>query len=97
MVPMNATITINTKCSTPGNAIPVARHQTCAKHQERAQIMAWRDPAHDQRQQRRSQQRGGRNDADRHGVVAQRRHIGRQDDDGEAVAEAAQASRDIEQ
>jgi hypothetical protein len=56
-----------------------------------------RDPACDQRQQRRSQQRCGRDDADCYGVVAQRRHIGRQNDDGETVAKAAQAARDIEQ
>ena len=73
------------------------RHQTRAKDQQRAQIMARRDPACDQRQQRGSQQRRSRDDADSDGVVAQRRHIGRQNDDGEAVAKAAQAPRDIKQ
>ena len=72
-------------------------HQTCAKDQERAQIMARRDPACDQRQQRRSQQRGGCNDADSYGGVAQRRHVGRQNDDGKTVAEATQTPRHIKQ
>ncbi len=72
-----------------GKGDPGCRHQACAEHQERAQIMAWRDPAHDQRQQRGSEQRGGRNQADGYGVVTQRRHIGRQDDDGKAVAKSA--------
>ena len=73
------------------------RHQARAEDQQRAQIVARRDPADDQRQQRRSEQRGGRDDADRDGVVTQRRHVGRQDDDGKAIAEAAQAPRDVEQ
>ena len=73
------------------------RHQARARDQQRPQIMARRDPACDQGQQRRSEQRCGRDNADRDGVVTERRHVGRQNDDGKTVAEAAQAPRDIEQ
>ncbi len=73
------------------------RHQAGAEHQQRAQIMARRDPADDQRQKRRAQERRRCDDADCDGVIAQQRHVGRQDDDRKTVSETAQASRDIEQ
>jgi hypothetical protein len=73
------------------------RHQTCAKDQERAQVVTRRDPARYQCEQRRAEQRCGRDDADRDGVVSECRHVGRQNDDGETVPEAAQGARGIEQ
>ena len=73
------------------------RHQARAEDQQRAQIVPRRDPADPQRKCGRAEQRRGGHQADRGGVIAERGHVGRQHDDGKAVAEAAQAPRRIQQ
>ncbi len=74
---------------------PGARHQDGAAQQQVAQVVARRNEADGERQQRRSEQRGGRDVADARRVEADRRQVGRQDDDREAVAEAAHGARRI--
>ncbi len=72
-------------------------HQARARDQQRPQVVTGRDPADDQGQQRGSQQRCGRDDADRDRVVTERGHVGRQNDDSKTVAEATQTPCDIKQ
>ncbi len=51
MVPTNATSAISSEMLDAGKGEAGSRHQTCAKDQQRPQVMTWRDPARDQRQQ----------------------------------------------
>ena len=79
-----------------GKGKPGRRGQRGAEQHQRADVVAWRDKTDHERQHRGAEQRGGRHQADARGVVAERGHVGRQDDDGETVAEAAQGPGEIE-
>ena len=72
-------------------------HQGGAKQQHGAQIVARRHEACHQRQQRRAKESRGGHDPDLGRAQADRRQIGRQDDDRKAVGEAAYAACGVEQ
>ena len=80
-----------------GEEEPGRRNQRGADEQEIAQIVLRREQTDAERQQRRAEQRGGCDHADLKRRVAGGGKIGRQDDDREAVAEAAQRPRRVEQ
>jgi hypothetical protein len=73
------------------------RHQAGAKQQQCAQVEMRRDPADDERQQCGAEQRGGGDNADGGRTEAEHGQVGRQDDDGKAVAKTAQRACGIEQ
>jgi hypothetical protein len=72
-------------------------HQGGAKQQHGAQVMPRRQEACHQRQQRRTEQGRGCHDSDLGRAKADRRQIGRQDDDRKTIGEAAHAARRVEQ
>ncbi len=80
-----------------GEDDPGRHHQGGAGEQHVAQIMPRRDEPDRERQQRRAEQRRGRDNPDVDRREPERRQIGRQDDDGKAVAEAAHPARGVEQ
>jgi hypothetical protein len=73
-----------------------AGHEQRASDEQRAQIVTRRDEAHTERQNRGAEQRCRGDQADLRRAHSDRCQINRQHDDGEAVAEAAQAARQIE-
>src|SRR5215472_16599827 len=72
------------------------RGQRGTEQHQRADVVARRDHADGERQQRGPEQRGGGDYPDRGGIEAERRHIGGQNDDRETVAEAAETASEVE-
>ena len=83
-------------CPAARKGEPGRDHQAGAGDQQVAQVMARREEADRERQQRGAEQRRGRHQPDLERRIAERRQIGRQDDDREPVAETAHAARRIE-
>jgi hypothetical protein len=73
------------------------RHDQCADQEEATQIVAGREQAHRQRHDRRSKQRNRGNNPDLKWAEADFGQVGRQNDDGESVAEAAGRPRCVQQ
>lgn len=68
---------------------PGRGHQRRAGDQHIAQVVARRDEADEQGHERSAEQRGCGDDADQRRIEADQREISGQDDDGEAIPEAA--------
>ena len=73
------------------------RHDQCADQEEATQIVAGREQAHRQRHDRRSKQRNRGNNPDLKWAEADFGQVGRQNDDGESVAEAASRARRVQE
>ena len=93
MVPTNDTTMMKASAWKAGKASAGRGHQHRTGEQHAAQFITRREVADREREQRRSEQRGGRHDADDNGIEAERRKIGGQNNDGEAVAKPARGPR----